>query len=75
MNIVINDHFIKDKFFSLFSRLAIDAALLEPLLEGYSVNEALSSNKLFITDLEILDGNTCRVEKVRDLLKSAFHEP
>jgi hypothetical protein len=75
MNVVINDHFIKDTIFSLFSRLAIEAALLEPLLEGYSVNEALSSNKLFITDLEILDGNTCRVEKVRDLLKSAFHEP
>jgi hypothetical protein len=41
-------------------RLAVDACNLEPFLEGLTLCEALSKNKIFIVDLEVMHNIPCR---------------
>ncbi|XP_043214572.1 allene oxide synthase-lipoxygenase protein-like isoform X1 [Amphibalanus amphitrite] len=41
---------------SIPDKLGVDDAMLQPFLEGLSLEQALTSKKLFIVDLELLDG-------------------
>ncbi|XP_043237383.1 polyunsaturated fatty acid 5-lipoxygenase-like isoform X3 [Amphibalanus amphitrite] len=41
---------------SIPDKLGVDDAMLRPFLEGLSLEQALTSKKLFIVDLELLDG-------------------
>ncbi|CAB3373467.1 Hypothetical predicted protein [Cloeon dipterum] len=46
------------------AKLAVTAEMVEPFLEGISLEAALSTNKIFIIDLEFLDGASCKLEKM-----------
>ncbi|XP_059482281.1 polyunsaturated fatty acid 5-lipoxygenase-like [Neocloeon triangulifer] len=49
---------------SIPEKLAVSPDMVEPFLESLSLQDALDNNKIFMIDLEILDGITCKVDKL-----------
>ncbi|XP_071453079.1 polyunsaturated fatty acid 5-lipoxygenase-like [Hetaerina americana] len=41
-------------------KLGVSPEMVKPFLEGFSLDEAIQKNKIFIIDLEILDGIKCK---------------
>lgn len=48
----------------IFIRFGVTEDDIAPFLEGLTVSEAISEKRLFLIDLEILDGVTCFKEYV-----------
>ena len=60
-------HLIDYKLFLFcLSSLAVTPGLVEPHLEGKSLNKALSSNRMFVIDLTYLEGIECKGGKKVD---------
>ena len=41
-------------------RFAVDDVMLEPFLQGMTLQNAIEAKRLFMTDLEILEGIKCK---------------
>lgn len=60
----------------IINRLGVTDEELKPFLEGMTISEAISKKRLFIIDLEILEGITCvegHVVSRNELLKLGQH--
>lgn len=56
----------------IINRLGVTDEELKPFLEGMTISEAISKKRLFIIDLEVLEGITCvegHVVSQNELLK------
>ena len=47
-----------------FCRLAVDNETVCEFLEGFTLDEALELNKMFVCDLQILDGVKCKDDRI-----------
>lgn len=41
-------------------RFGVTESMIAPFLEGFTLSEAIANNRVFITDLEILEGIDCQ---------------
>lgn len=63
-------------YIDIINRLGVTDEELKPFLEGMTISEAISKKRLFIIDLEILEGITCvegHVVSRNELLKLGQH--
>lgn len=45
-------------------RLGVTSDMVEPFLEGMTLNEALNQNKIFMVDMKILDQLQCKDNRI-----------
>jgi hypothetical protein len=56
-----------------FHRLGVDEFDLTPFLENKTLEKALSDNKIFIVDLEVLNGIPCKPTVAKVVLFSYLY--
>ena len=47
-----------------FLRIAVTAEMVEPFLDGMTLDEALEKRRIFVVDLEVLDKLECNMQRV-----------
>lgn len=56
-------------------RLAVDNDLVSEFLEGLTLGEALEKKKIFLCDLEVLDGLECKDKRIVRITYSILKLP